>query len=350
MNIRLFVAFLILLLAVPAQGQQRRAAKAQRAKKTQRVQKITLEEQMRQEKLERMKSAMQKVMIIDSMVVDKEHFLQYYKLSPETGSISDGDEFFHIKEHDGYFVHINEIGNKCYYSQQVTDSTSNLFFRESANTEWSNPTPLVGINDDHQFRHVNYPYMMGDGTTFYFAADGDEEGLGGYDIYMTTYDEEDNRFLRPVNIGLPFNSAANDYLYVIDEYANLGWFASDRNQEEGKVCIYIFVPSEMRLTYNIDDYTPEEIDGLAQISSIADTSRTIPRISGLSSMTTSHITRFPTSNCLRTSCATSNSCVCAIDRTRSTSRSKGLVWSMPCQVRKYRGTCARASSLTSKRC
>ena len=48
---------------------------------------------MRQEKLERMKSAMQKVMIIDSMVVDKEHFLQYYKLSPETGSISDGDEF-----------------------------------------------------------------------------------------------------------------------------------------------------------------------------------------------------------------------------------------------------------------
>ena len=271
MNIRLLVAFLILLLAVPAQGQQRRAAKAQRAKKTQRVQKITLEEQMRQEKLERMKSAMQKVMIIDSMVVDKEHFLQYYKLSPETGSISDGDEFFHIKEHDGYFVHINEIGNKCYYSQQVTDSTSNLFFRESANTEWSNPTPLVGINDDHQFRHVNYPYMMGDGTTFYFAADGDEEGLGGYDIYMTTYDEEDNRFLRPVNIGLPFNSAANDYLYVIDEYANLGWFASDRNQEEGKVCIYVFVPSEMRLTYNIDDYTPEEIDGLAQISSIADT-------------------------------------------------------------------------------
>ena len=37
------------------------------------------------------------------------------------------------------------------------------------------------------------------------------------------------------------------------------------------MCIYIFVPSEMRLTYNIDDYTPEEIDGLAQISSIADT-------------------------------------------------------------------------------
>lgn len=265
MNIRLIVAFFILLLAIPVQGQRRRAKKAQR------VQKISPEEQMRLEKLERMKAAMQKVMIIDSIVVDKDGFLKYYHLSPETGSLKDGDDFFHVKESDGYFVYLNEIGNKCYYSQQETDSTSNLYYREESNLEWSHPTPLVGINDDKLFRHVNYPYMMGDGTTFYFAADGDPEGLGGYDIYMTTYDEEENRFLRSVNIGLPFNSPANDYLYVVDEYANLGWFVSDRNQEEGKVCIYVFVPSEKRITYNLDDYTPEEIDGLARISSIANT-------------------------------------------------------------------------------
>ena len=265
MNIRLIVALFILLLAVPAQGQRRRA------KKVQRVQKISPEEQMRLEKLERMKSAMQKVMIIDSIVVDKDGFLQYYRLSPETGSIKDGDDFFHVQENDGYFVYLNEIGNKCYYSQLETDSTSNLYYRESANMEWSQPTLLEGINDENQFRHVNYPYMMGDGTTFYFAADGDEEGLGGYDIYMTTYDEEENRFLRPVNIGMPFNSEANDYLYVIDEYANLGWFATDRNQEEGKVCIYVFVPSEKRVNYSTEDYTPEELNGFAQISCISDT-------------------------------------------------------------------------------
>lgn len=266
MNIRLIVALFTLLLAVPVQGQQRR-----RAKKVQRVQKISPEEQMRLEKLERMKSAMQKVMIIDSIVVDKEGFLQYYKLSPETGSLKDGDDFFHIKENDGYFVYLNELGNKCYFSKQETDSTSNLYYRESANMEWSQPTLLEGINDEHQFHHVNYPYMMGDGTTFYFAADGDEDGLGGYDIYMTTYDEEENHFLRPVNIGMPFNSEANDYLYVIDEYANLGWFATDRNQEEGKVCIYVFVPSERRINYSTEDYTPEEINNFAQISCISDT-------------------------------------------------------------------------------
>ena len=40
---------------------------------------------------------------------------------------------------------------------------------------------------------------------------------------------------------------------------------------KGKVCIYVFVPSEKRETYNAEDYTPEEIDGFAKISSIADT-------------------------------------------------------------------------------
>ena len=265
MNIRLIVALFIVLLAIPVQGQRRRV------KKVQRVQKISPEEQMRLERIERMKAAMQKVMIIDSVVVDKEGFLKAYHLSSETGSIKDGDDFFHIKENDGYFVYLNEIGNKCYYSKQETDSTSNLYYREEANLEWSQPVLLEGINDEHLFRHVNYPYMMGDGSTFYFAADGDPEGLGGYDIYMTTYDEEDKRFLRPVNIGMPFNSEANDYLYVIDEYANLGWFATDRNQEEGKVCIYVFVPSEKRLTYSAEDYTPEEINSFAEISCISDT-------------------------------------------------------------------------------
>ena len=90
MNIRLIVAFFILLLAIPVQGQRRRT------KKVQRVQKISPEEQMRLERMERMKAAMQKVMIIDSIVVDKDGFLKYYRLSPETGSIKDGDEFFHV--------------------------------------------------------------------------------------------------------------------------------------------------------------------------------------------------------------------------------------------------------------
>jgi predicted RNase H-like nuclease (RuvC/YqgF family) len=70
---------------------------------------------------------------------------------------------------------------------------------------------------------------------------------------------------------MPFNSEANDYMYAIDETNRIGYFASDRRQPEGKVCIYIFVPSETRKTYAADTYSTEKIRQLADIHRIADT-------------------------------------------------------------------------------
>ncbi|MFR3186749.1 MAG: hypothetical protein ACLTOV_01045 [Phocaeicola sp.] len=43
-------------------------------------------------------------------------------------------------------------------------------------------------------------------------------------------------------MGMPFNSPYNDYMYALDDFNNLGWFATDRFQPEGKVCIYVFAP------------------------------------------------------------------------------------------------------------
>jgi hypothetical protein len=112
--------------------------------------------------------------------------------------------------------------------------------------------------------------MLADGLTFYFAGKG-EESIGGYDIFMTRYDAHNNSFLKPENIGMPFNSEANDYLFAIDEYAHIGYFVSDRRQPEGKACLYIFIPQSSRKTYDPIVYTPAEIRGFADISSIADT-------------------------------------------------------------------------------
>jgi hypothetical protein len=112
--------------------------------------------------------------------------------------------------------------------------------------------------------------MMTDGTTFYFAANG-SESIGGYDIFMTRYDSEGGRFFKPENIGMPFNSEANDYMYVIDELSQIGYFATDRRQPEGKVCVYSFIPPTSRRTYNLDSYTDQQLRDLASISSIANT-------------------------------------------------------------------------------
>jgi hypothetical protein len=104
----------------------------------------------------------------------------------------------------------------------------------------------------------------------YFAAIS-SEGLGGLDIYVSRYDSESGQYLLAENIGLPFNSDANDYMYAIDELTNIGYFASDRRQPEGKVCIYTFIPNQKRLTYSTEDYDEDIIRSRAKIERIADT-------------------------------------------------------------------------------
>ena len=261
MKIRLLTVLSLLLLSLPSEAQKRKHARAPQP---------TPEELEHQEKIACMTANTEKVMFIDSIVVRKSDFLHYFHLNPEAGSIATYQEHFKTNRQPNAYVYRNEIGNKCYLSQENGEGAINLYSSEIVGKKWTRPSKLRGINDEKQFQRMNYPFMMGDGTTFYFAAEGGD-GLGGYDIYSTTYDETENRFLRPVNIGMPFNSEANDYMYVIDEYSNTGWFASDRNQSEDMVCIYIFVPSKIRQTYDAERYTPEQIANFARINDITAT-------------------------------------------------------------------------------
>jgi len=91
-----------------------------------------------------------------------------------------------------------------------------------------------------------------DGVTMYFASDG-ENSIGGYDIFITRFIPSTNTFLTPENIGMPFNSPYNDYMLVIDEINNIGWFASDRYQPEGKVILYFFIPNETVTIFQSDN-------------------------------------------------------------------------------------------------
>ena len=258
-RIMLFIALLLLTSS----------ADAQRKKRNVRQPAPTAQELKHKEKMDRMTANTAQVMFIDSFVVNKADFLSRYILNPETGKIDTYQKLYNTQRQPNAYVYINELGNRCYLSQENNEGVINLYSSERADNKWTRQTKLRGINDEKAFTRVNYPFMLGDGETLYFAAEG-EEGLGGYDIYTSTYDKDAQRFLQPVNLGMPFNSEANDYMFVIDEYSNIGWFASDRNQPADTVCIYVFVP-ESRKTYNPELFTPEQISNFARITSIADT-------------------------------------------------------------------------------
>lgn len=95
--------------------------------------------------------------------------------------------------------------------------------------------------------------------------------MGGFDIFVSRYNSATGKFLKPENIGMPFNSEANDYLYVIDEANNLGWFATDRRQPQDTVCIYVFIPYQGNPKYNYEGGDTLAIHRAARLLSIAET-------------------------------------------------------------------------------
>lgn len=257
MNIRKIVILAIALL-LPL------SISAQKRKK--RVKKPVVEVPQEDPRITSMREMTQQITIIDSIVTDKDQLLSQLLLSDETGRILSSSAFW--GKGDSTTVFVNEMGNKAYFSQPDDSLKQQLCTSDLLGGEWSKPQWLKGISEG--ISETAYPFMLADGLTFYFAGKG-EESIGGYDIFMTRYDAHNNSFLKPENIGMPFNSEANDYLFAIDEYAHIGYFVSDRRQPEGKACLYIFIPQSSRKTYDPIVYTPAEIRGFADISSIADT-------------------------------------------------------------------------------
>ena len=211
--------------------------------------------------------ATEQVMIIDSLVLPKTEVLNAIKISSECGSIHPLNNI--IKEDSSlcsYFQ--NQLGDKRMYAQPDKNGRLRLVESQLIANEWSAPTPLKGFEEEEN-DNFNFPFMLTDGVTMYFAAEN-AESIGGYDIYMTRYDADEQKFLVPDNIGMPFNSPANDYLYVIDEFNNRGYFVSDRNHPADSVCLYTFIPNEKRSIYNIDVIGEAKLRSLAKINSIRD--------------------------------------------------------------------------------
>ncbi len=220
------------------------------------------------EKREAIMQATEKVVFIDSLIVSKKDLLGNIKISSECGSILSYSDYFKKKDNTGCTVFKSQLGNQVFFAHPTKNNTIKLYSSTLIGNKWTEAEPLRGLDETDSLQ--NYPFMLTDGATLYFAADN-PEGLGGYDIYMTRYDADEKTFLTPENMGMPFNSPANDYLYAIDEYNNLGWFVTDRNQEEGNVCIYTFIPNTKRSIYNEEEIGTEKLARFARITSIRET-------------------------------------------------------------------------------
>jgi outer membrane protein OmpA-like peptidoglycan-associated protein len=82
-----------------------------------------------------------------------------------------------------------------------------------------------------------FPFIAADGT-LYFASDG-HGGYGNLDLFYTSETGKD-KWGKPVNLGVPFNSPTDDFGFIVDRDNKNGYFSSDRSGGFGADDIYTF--------------------------------------------------------------------------------------------------------------
>lgn len=218
------------------------------------------------ENLERqMLSHVERIVVVDSLLVDKDNFLSAYRLQPSAGRILSSRELRQagIMPADGENPgtgFTNEFGDYMIWSQPDEEGILRLNERvKLTDGSWSAAEILPDvlnfpeeIGDTVVYGNAAFPFMLDDGITLYFASDG-SESLGGYDIFEAQRDPSDGSYLLPRNIGMPFNSPYDDYMMAIDPLTGAGWWVSDRNQIDGKLTLYVYVLKDDRVNVDPED-------------------------------------------------------------------------------------------------
>jgi hypothetical protein len=130
------------------------------------------------------------------------------------------------------------------------DSAKILVSNHRLLDEW---TPADTLPNIINFTTVQQsPYLLNDGVTLYFAAK-DSNGIGDLDIYVSRYNMTTETYTLPENLGMPYNSPANEYMLLLDEAKKIGYLATDRFAKKGYVHIYSFLLSQQKRYYMPSD-------------------------------------------------------------------------------------------------
>ncbi len=198
--------------------------------------------------------------LIDSVVTEKNTFVNQLKLAREMGFFAFSTDLLMLNPDSSLVAFQSGRNDRRYLALKQASNQSDLYQSYNMMDEWSEPVKLSSALNTPQ--NENFPFVAADGITIYFGSEG-HEGLGGYDIFMSRFHSETHDYLPPQNMGMPFNSPYNDYMMAFDELAGVGWFVSDRYQHADSVIIYRFVPNVERVI--LRNKQPQELRDAARM-------------------------------------------------------------------------------------
>ncbi len=111
------------------------------------------------------------------------------------------------------------------------------------NGQWALPQNL-GKTINTQYNE-DFPHMSEDGKTLYFASQG-HSSMGGYDIFKSEYDAENNTWSEPQNLGYPINTTDDNYTISFTQDQRFAYVSAVRAGGMGDLDIW-------RIRFNTTD-------------------------------------------------------------------------------------------------
>lgn len=147
-------------------------------------------------------------------------------------------------------MYVPQGSNEIFFSKADSEGIMNIYFTENRDTVWSLPALLNEAMTS--FSDEIYPLLSDDGKTLYFASAG-LYGMGGYDLYMSSWNEELQEWGPPSNMGIPYSSPYDDFLYMNTEDGKYSIFASNRECSKDSAVVYVLEFDNMPIRKTVKD-------------------------------------------------------------------------------------------------
>ncbi len=180
----------------------------------------------------------EKPIVTGRINVPRHTFYNYYNIDFGGGWAFTPPELLQIRQKQDTLspVFIPSANVKIlYYASQQSGNWDIYVTRQTDDSQWTAPEPL-GSNINTPFDE-RFPYVTPDGNALYFSSNG-HSGMGGYDLYKSTYNATTQQWSTPENLGFPYSSPYDDFLFVPNADQTMAVFTSSREQKKDSLTLY----------------------------------------------------------------------------------------------------------------
>ena len=165
-------------------------------------------------------------------------------------------------------IYFPDGSEEVYWSAKDQDGIRNIYHSNHRDTLWTVPE-LINEQMTTSSDEI-YPMLSPDGKQLFFASKG-LYGMGGYDLYVSNWDDNLNDWGVPVNMGFPYSSPYDDFLFINTADGKYSMFASNRNCSRDSVDVYVLEFDSTPIRKAVRD--PRELRKLCALDPVNDPAR-----------------------------------------------------------------------------